>query len=137
VPGQESFADFDSIWNEMPQFQDPIVYDPDEAIFQEVNPAIQSTFQDFLHASVSAQPMNLITLHPADIQFSQVERLKIRDRSAALARHFCSDPTAEKHMEHQLSTLFSTLGLSQQEAIEALHQDRLAGWLFLSKNPRR
>jgi hypothetical protein len=124
-PGQapEAFADFDSIWNDLPKFEEPMM---EEEFFQEVNPAIQSTFQDFLHAALEGQPMVPVALHPSDIRFSPEEQLKIRDRSAALARHFCSEPVVEQHIEQQLETLFSALGLGQ-DAKAVLHQDRFMG----------
>ena len=90
---------------------------------QEVNPAVNETIRDFLRSTLHQGPMAHIELHPGDINFSPVQKLQIRNRTATLARHFCNDSPSTQLMERRLATLFKTFGLHEQEASIALHEN--------------
>ena len=88
----------------------------------DINPAVNDTIQDFIHSALQNGPMPLVELHPADTNFTPVQKLQIRNRAATLARHFCVDDSTTVAMEARLATLFRSFGLNEREASAALHE---------------
>jgi len=110
-PSQQNpeFAEFDNVWDNLPE-----EYDDFER--PEISPAVSSTLHNFLHSSIHHQPMQGGILLPHEASFSIEDKLKIRDRSAALARHFCTDEFSANQMESRLGDLFNSLHIDPNEA---------------------